>query len=232
MIQIQRVEEPIILKKNAKKWEKELLAIKAKIDVIDDKKSSQFKKIKLAYTTAEARYNHKEIKDLLKGESMFNGKYAYCESQILHIDYGHIEHFYPKSKYPEKAFDWENLLLACGVCNGINQKGDNFPIDNNDPLLINPCEDNPDAYFTFEYDSEAELASVYGKNMKGETTEKLLKLNRRELIRHRSEFIKKLVILASHSSQNIQAKKLLEEACEAQSEYSAFARVIFANLQF
>jgi uncharacterized protein (TIGR02646 family) len=232
MILIKRVPEPTILKKNAKKWEKELVAAKVKLIAISDTKSAKYQEAKKEYSTIEGKYNQKEIKDLLKGELMFNGKCAYCESHILHIDYGHIEHFYPKSKYPERTFRWENLLLACGICNGVNQKGNNFPVNNsNEPLLINPCEDNPNDYFTFDYDETTLLAGVYGKEERGKTTEILLKLNRPELIRHRSDFVKKLVVLAKLSDKNQQAKILFEEACEEKSEYSAFAKMLKVSLK-
>ncbi|MCC6538676.1 MAG: hypothetical protein IT162_14065 [Bryobacterales bacterium] len=33
-----------------------------------------------------------------------------------------VEHFKPKSKYPESAYDWANFRLVCGLMNG--RKGD------------------------------------------------------------------------------------------------------------
>ena len=47
------------------------------------------------------------------------------------VAYEHIEHLKPKSKYPELAFQWENLHLACQRCNV--EKGDRFDEDN--PIL-------------------------------------------------------------------------------------------------
>ena len=71
---------------------------------------------------AQRRYQHKQIKEALT--AMFHGKCAYCESAITHIDYGHIEHFRPKAltEFYELAVDWDNLLLACGRCNGPENK--------------------------------------------------------------------------------------------------------------
>ncbi len=75
-------------------------------------------------------YKQSEIKEALI--KLFNGKCAYCESKILHIYPGDVEHFRPKSsiKYPKEdkvkeikpayywlAADWNNLLLACKNCN-------------------------------------------------------------------------------------------------------------------
>lgn len=80
--------------------------------------------------------------------TMFHGKCAYCESKIGHIDYLHIEHYRPKSKYPELTFQWENFLAACTKCN--TNKGDTFPLDEAEsPLLIDPCIDNPAQHMWF-----------------------------------------------------------------------------------
>jgi hypothetical protein len=35
-----------------------------------------------------------------------------------------IEHFWPKSRYPERVFEWPNMLLVCSGCN--RQKQINF----------------------------------------------------------------------------------------------------------
>jgi uncharacterized protein (TIGR02646 family) len=53
-----------------------------------------------------------------------------------------IDHYWPKLRYPEKAFLWVNFVLSCAGCN--RQKGEQFPLDaNGNPLLINPTEDEP-----------------------------------------------------------------------------------------
>jgi len=54
-----------------------------------------------------------------------------------------IDHFRPLTQYPEHAFEWKNLLLACSRCNS-NDKRDRFPIDEHgQPLLIDPTIDEP-----------------------------------------------------------------------------------------
>lgn len=75
-------------------------------------------------------YKLPEVKEALI--KLFNGKCAYCESFILHVYSGDVEHFRPKSqiKYPKEdniktikpgyywlAADWDNLFLACKNCN-------------------------------------------------------------------------------------------------------------------
>jgi hypothetical protein len=84
---------------------------------------------------------------LLKGP--FNGKCAYCESRVTTTDFGDAEHYRPKGgitrKQDEKnvpveydgkphpgyywlAYDWRNLLPACGQCNSGEGKMNQFPI--------------------------------------------------------------------------------------------------------
>ena len=61
------------------------------------------------------KYRHPEIKTAL--DTMFHGKCAYCESKIRHVSDPHIEHYRPKRTFPRLTFAWDNLLLACGICN-------------------------------------------------------------------------------------------------------------------
>ena len=60
-----------------------------------------------------------------------------------------IEHFRPKSTYPERAFVWLNLLLLCQGCQ--SHKGDRFALDTNgDALLIDPTAEDPWDYLFFD----------------------------------------------------------------------------------
>jgi hypothetical protein len=73
------------------------------------------------------------------------GRCMYCEDG-LGTD---IEHFYPKAKYPKRAFDWkDNHLLACSHCNS-NLKREKFPVINRRPTLLNPSVDEPAQHLAF-----------------------------------------------------------------------------------
>jgi HNH endonuclease len=50
---------------------------------------------------------------------------VYCENN----EATDIEHIFPKKIYPDKAFSWENYVLACKTCN-TTYKSDNFKIFN------------------------------------------------------------------------------------------------------
>lgn len=72
------------------------------------------------------------------------GRCMYCEDSAG----TDIEHFYPKQKYPERAFRWDNYLWACSHCNS-NRKRTQFPLRGNQPLLINPTAVDPMAHLQF-----------------------------------------------------------------------------------
>lgn len=215
MIKVNRTTKPTVLQKYEKKWVRKIQA---------SLQSGSKRELELAVN----KYQHKDIKaQLLK---IFLGRCAYCESKYAHVDFGDIEHFRPKAKYPLLAVKWSNLLLACPLCN-IN-KLDKFP----KPKLINPCVDNPTNHFSFNYDEYIGIANVSGITPRGVITEQILQLNRYELIRHRSSHIRKLFALAKFHAEynNVEAKTLLDQALDESnpdSEYLAFAKVIKEKYQ-
>ena len=211
MIKIQRTQIPGILRKKSGAW---LLALR-------QAKSERDR------ARALNKYRHPQVKSALV--SLFHGKCAYCESHITHVDYGHVEHYRPKggpNGSPDLCFEWANLLLACGICNGAEFKSDHFPEAVDGGPVINPCEDDPAMHFEFRFDAKLGLASVYGITSRGRTTENLLGLNRPELRRFRSQQVKKLAVLEHLAATNQDAKRLMEEALHPVSEYSAFAQAL------
>ncbi|MDP2784000.1 MAG: retron system putative HNH endonuclease [Sulfurimicrobium sp.] len=214
MIRVARTGKPIVIEKKQAAWTQALLGATTH-------KEKQ---------RAEGKYRHRAIKDALV--SMFHGKCAYCESKISHIDYGHIEHFRPKSKpeFRHLTFEWNNLLLSCPVCNDAGHKGDHFPEAVDGGPLVNPCDDLPDDHFEFVVDQTAWLATVVGKTSRGEMTEKLLGLNRPELRAYRSKLVMKLCVLSRYVETDADAKMLFEEACRDDAEYAAFARKLASNM--
>jgi len=79
-----------------------------------------------------------EVK-LKLAEDQFN-KCCYCEDS--HIK-GTVEHFLPKSKYPNQKYEWENLLWACNDCNNFKS--------NKTVKIINPLTTpNPENLLEFE----------------------------------------------------------------------------------
>ena len=77
--------------------------------------------VRLWSSKASAAFD--EIKQILKELCVSVEICVYCENN----EATDIEHIYPKKLYPEKAFTWENYVLACGKCNS-HHKSDKFKI--------------------------------------------------------------------------------------------------------
>ena len=211
MIKINRIAKPAILNKQEALW---LIAIK------NAKNKKELDK-------AVNRYQHNKIKEALT--RMFCGKCAFCESYIENVDYGDIEHFKPKSKFPLEAVVWNNLLLSCKKCNGAGQKGDAWPTDAEGGPLVNPCDEEPNDFFSFEFDQETNISLVIPKNIRGQTAEKIYGLNKLTLVKDRNNKIKMLIALARYYHSDENAKQLLDEAAKDDNEYSAFAKMILTK---
>ena len=74
----------------------------------------------------------------------FHGLCAYCE----HLCRGEVDHFRPKSRFPDLVYDWSNWLFACHDCN--HAKLDKWPPTG----YVDPCSRSRSArlerFFTFD----------------------------------------------------------------------------------
>lgn len=108
-----------------------------------------------------------EIKDTLLTMCVGVEICNYCENN----EATDIEHIFPKGLFPERAFLWENYLLACKTCN-THHKLDKFAVfepalsdidlkilrgsgqpPTDDALLINPRLEDPLQYFWLDITS-------------------------------------------------------------------------------
>ena len=135
MISLIRPKEPEYLKTREAGWTADLLAAV--------KKYGSYQSIpKEEKESLTKYYRHEKIKTPLF--SAAHDKCAFCECKPG--DGGNaiqVEHFYPKSLYPECCFSWENFLPACGRCN--TAKG---ILDTKTTLILNPYFDDPQKYLT------------------------------------------------------------------------------------
>lgn len=196
---------PNILSAKGARWTEELVAV-----VANGQKPTD---------AMIGRYRHPQIKDALLAETA--GKCAYCESKVRHVTYGDIEHVVPKSKVPEKAFAWENLTIACDVCN--TNKGDHYSADPalSQEGLIDPYVDEPRDHFLLL----REVVSPRPDSLRGKATENILKLARNDLLerrRERMDFIDGLVrayTLAPPEFQPMLLQDLYENHVNDDDEY-------------
>jgi uncharacterized protein (TIGR02646 family) len=145
-------------------------------------------------------YGNKEVKEALI--SIQDGKCCFCESKILHISHGDVEHFRPKAGWVQSnenlnkpgyywlAYEWDNLLLSCEICNQRHKKNV-FPLVNNSlralshfdninteqAVFINPAIDDPEQFITFK----EEVPVAVHENSRGNETILKLGLDRETL---------------------------------------------------
>lgn len=130
--------------------------------------------------TEKSRYRHRDVKAVLVAET--HGKCAYCESKLLHIHHGDVEHIVPKSLEPIRTHDWDNLTLACEICN--QNKSNRDPRAEN---IIDPYAEDPSDHIVFSGPVVVALGTA-----KGVSTRSILDLNRSALVEIRKEQLEKL----------------------------------------
>lgn len=112
MKNVHRPPIPNSLREDSEKWTKDLMTA-----IANYKKTG--KKIP---DTVKNRYKQNDVLEALK--QMYGDAYGayyccYCESPIEPVSFPHIEHRKPKymDLFPNEAFNWDNLHLACETCN-------------------------------------------------------------------------------------------------------------------
>jgi hypothetical protein len=195
MIRLSKGQIPDVLENNAATWTQELLAA-------GDKGKAK-----------SSRYGHAEIKAALIAETY--GKCAYCESKLLHITYGDVEHIVAKAIDPSRAYEWANLTLACDKCN--TRKGDKEDI-------LDPYTDDPTSAFFF---GGPWIAASVGSDL-GKVTLVVLDLNRPDLMERRKEKLDALrdrlqTVLNTNdpTRRQVLLNALIEDAIDAKTEFSA-----------
>ena len=68
-------------------------------------------------------------------------KCVFCEGLLDVTSSPEIEHYNPRSIYPDQAFEWTNLLPACSKCNGKKRGQDHRG------ALLKPDEEDPEPFF-------------------------------------------------------------------------------------
>ena len=122
----------------------------------------------------------------------FHGLCAYCEQ----IDPGEVDHFRPKSQFPDEVYIWSNWLFSCHPCN--QAKREKWP----DEDYVNPCStdysDRPEHYFDFSIGSGRIIARTglsCQEKCKAWRMIKDLKLNEWYQVKERKNWINTLDIL-------------------------------------
>ena len=220
------------------------------IQYSDDYKSGVKK-----FTFDRSIYGNSKVREQLLHAQY--GKCCYCETKIPAATYPNIEHYRPKSctrqsiEYPRLypgyywlAYDWDNLLICCPVCNtnkndlfplldeGNRARSHEDPIECEKPVLVHPARDDPNTHFHFS-------GSIIGyRTKRGKETIDCLDLNRGALEENRRERLQelrrvldivnelrdKMANNGDFEKEVEQAKQYIQSAVSDQVEYSAFAK--------
>ncbi len=207
---------------------------------------------------ALAHYAHPTVKEALQKAQ--HGKCAFCESRVLHVSYGDVEHFRPKAGYrqlrrsPLKrpgyywlAYDWENLLFVCQICNQ-REKRNWFPLAkgskrarspahglaNEKPLFVDPSHEDPAKHLGFR----EHVVIAVGGSKRGKITRRGLGLNRPQLTGQRRSYFDKVEMLYElvadppASPKKEEAKELLRRMAAPDAEDSAMVRAYLRSKGF
>jgi uncharacterized protein (TIGR02646 family) len=132
--------------------------------------------------TSKSPLRFAAVRAALEGMCSGHVRCMYCEdSRGTDID-----HFEPKANAPERAFQWENYLLACSYCNS-NEKRRAFPKAGSTPLLVDPTDpaDSPSAHIAYS-PTTGEYEGIAG-SPKADATLKTFGINGRTLPRARRQ---------------------------------------------
>ena len=246
-------------------------------DVLQTKGKNRRRGHSLSYTANPAAYNsgalkfkfdrdiyaHEDVKAALK--AMQHDKCAFCESKVSHIAYGDVEHYRPKGGFCQHehdalgrpgyywlAYEWDNLLFSCQLCNQRFKKNlfpladpaqrarnHKDPLRRESPVMVDPSKEDPAEYINFR----AEVAyGLDGTGGRGEQTLNALGLNRVELVEMRRDkltplqILSEIVQIAADRPQDTElqeqaerAQQLLDRAVQDSTEFAGMLRAMLAD---
>ncbi|WP_433934534.1 hypothetical protein AB3662_08045 [Sorangium cellulosum] len=188
-------------------------------------------------------------------ETAHHGKCCYCESKVKHVAPGDVEHYRPKAAvrqartapverpgYYWLAYEWENLLFSCVLCNE-KHKRNLFPLRDprkrarsaraklaaEAPLLVHPAQEDPAQIIGFR----DEYAYSIEGNPRGEATiDEVLQLNERPpLLERRREhlaILRAMQVIAGQPdvdpAERARARAWLDRSVADDAEYAAMTR--------
>ncbi|MFK0278373.1 AAA family ATPase [Ensifer sp. NPDC090286] len=176
---------------------------------------------------------------------VFRNKCAYCESDLQAVFSGEIDRFRPYTDasdlsgkgspdhYAWLSVEWDNLYIACPAC--ARAKRSLFPVEGKRadvltpldvvreierPLLIDPCFDDPAIHLSF-----VETGYVEALTIRGETTIKVLNLNRQGLVRARHDVWRLARVTAEVTDDPFEIAKIVADG----QPHAAVARAAAAS---
>ena len=198
---------------------------------------------------------------------LFDYKCVYCEDRLEENE-ATVSFFRPRENatadnaahgsrihYVWLSWYWDNIYLSCVRC--AFQKDSQFPIEgerrgtpgnydvcqlliSEQPLLIDPCLENPSTYFYFKEDGRIYPKDGHG-NKRAQTTIEILGLNRDSLVQIRAgdarslrnHFFDVLQLFLSDLQVPVEEKvrqvQSLQSLCEAEKQFAGMRRNLLLN---
>ncbi|MBI4876871.1 MAG: TIGR02646 family protein [Acidobacteria bacterium] len=156
-----------------------------------------------------------------------HGKCAFCESRLGVASWEEMEHYHPKSLYPELTFEWTNLFPVCGVCNARKGQQDHRG------ALLKPDEEDPERYFWVHPDSgrlDPALGLSAEERARTERTLQICDLQRDALAASRAELGQRLSLWIARVSRGDLCDRHEQELrifLDPQAEYKLVIRHVF-----
>jgi uncharacterized protein (TIGR02646 family) len=197
MRNVSRVDAPNSFKLHAVKWRRQLADRMRK----HGRATDYFYDL---YNTRGATAVREDMK--LSLIQMYNAMCCYCEGGSSKTN-GEIEHLRPKKRFPDLAYDWNNLHWSCGACN--HAKGELY--DDENPILDPTDGEAIDRHISFLMDEET--ISIWlidrDRSKRGHTTIEHADLNREDLRRARTRiYWKTLALIQRVRGGGLEAQRL------------------------
>lgn len=167
----------------------------------------------------------------------FNSRCGYCDSTDEYfggLSGAHIDHFAPKSKFPELKNQYDNLVYACPFCNRAKSNkwiGNDAKTPNNGREgFVDPCSDEFDTHL-----SRRPSGEIVPKSRLGEYMVEEMKLR---LMRHRfiwqaqrlDQLMTRLLQLRPRVREGSPSRvELLESIADTLGVYQEYRRRIYAE---
>ncbi|EJF51926.1 TIGR02646 family protein [Saprospira grandis DSM 2844] len=159
---------------------------------------------------------------------------CYCEKRVS-LDNSHLEHIYPKSKYPSQTFDYNNLIVSCeGThCNLDESTSKNIcghkKLNEFNPINFLDPTTTTDIGEYFIYNKEGEILASTKDSVKADYMINTLNLNYSGLIESRKNTVRALVNAFRRLSlnQGQQEQKLKTILANESQDFISFLRHYF-----
>lgn len=170
----------------------------------------------------------------------FDNRCGYCERICdFHAPTGRkqptIDHFRPRSRFPDLTYEWTNWIFSCRRCN-VDFKQDKWP----NTGYVDPCEDEtterPDDFFDYDVE-KGEVIPKDGLSQSAQrkalVTIRDLGLNERDLVQARLDWINEFVenLLQLPFAERAYFVDSVTDPSDEDSEFIGITTMVAAQLQ-